>query len=114
MNDQLNKLRQWKCRNGHILGMVERVKVENSLGEIGHVSRLLLLRRAIDLSQMYPEEVDIIGALEGTMLHIRCDVTGCGEVRTWEIGQDAIERLMEMLSTNAYGETNKRMIEGVK
>jgi len=94
--------------------MVERVKVENSLGEIGHVSRLLLLRRAIDLSQMYPEEVDIIGALEGTMLHIRCDVTGCGEVRTWEIGQDAIERLMEMLSTNAYGETNKRMIEGVK
>ncbi len=91
MNIQLDGLKQWKCKNGHVLGVVERVKVGKR-----HVSRLMLFRHAIDLARLQPEEVDVIGALEGTMLHIRCDIPGCGEVRPWEIGQDAYERLVEV------------------
>jgi hypothetical protein len=94
MDGTLDGLKQWKCPNGHVLGVIKKIKVKNSQGKARHVGRLMLFRHAIDLSQPRPEEVDVIGALEGTMLHIRCDVPGCGAVRPWEIGQDAYERLM--------------------
>ena len=99
MNGHLDELKQWKCKNGHVLGVVERARVENCQGRTWHVSRLILFRHAIDLSQPEPEEVDVIGVAEGTVLHIRCDVPGCGEIRPWEIGQDAIEWLMERLGS---------------
>jgi len=79
---------QWRCRNGHVLGQVRR----NGRG----IRQLLLYRRAVDLSAESPEQVDIIGEIEGTVLRIRCDVSGCDEVRTWEIGKDAAQRVRTM------------------
>jgi hypothetical protein len=93
----LIETKQWKCPNGHVLGVVERAKEVNN-GRYRHVTRLILYRHAIDLSQAQPEDVDVIGALEGTMLRIRCDVPGCGAVRTWQIGEEAIERLIELFA----------------
>ena len=93
--DELNGTKPWKCPHGHVLGLVERVRMENGLGQSRHISRLLLYRHALDPEQARPTEVDVIGALEGTMLRIRCDV--CGETRTWMIGQDAIERLKNIV-----------------
>ena len=95
--DNMDGYRPWECSKGHILGVVERARITTLTGQRGHVSRLLLYRHAIDLSKEIPTEVDVIGSLEGTMLHIRCDVPGCGEIRTWEIGADALERLKEIL-----------------
>jgi hypothetical protein len=98
---EIELLKQWRCPNGHLLGVVERVRVTGSNGGGYHISRLLLFRHAIDLSQDGKlDEVDVIGALEGTMLHIRCDVIGCGETRVWHIGEDALERLRESILGN--------------
>jgi hypothetical protein len=97
MITQLDGLKQWKCANGHVLGVVERVTYENSLGQTRHVTRLLLFRHAIDVCEEHPAEVEVIGPLEGTMPGIICDVEGCGEVRPWEMGRDAVERLIEKL-----------------
>jgi hypothetical protein len=95
--NQVDGLKQWQCSKGHVLGVVERASFTTRSGHSGHVSRLMLYRHAIDLDQQNPTEVEVIGALEGTMLHIRCDVPGCGEIRTWEIGADALERLKTAL-----------------
>lgn len=82
----MDGLKEWRCKNGHILGQVKR----NGRG----IRQLLLYRHAVNLEADQPEEVDVIGYLEGTMMNIQCDVAGCGEVRTWEIGKDAIERVI--------------------
>jgi hypothetical protein len=93
----MNDLKQWKCPKGHVLGVVERVKSDNCKGQSIHVRRLMLYRHAVDLTQTTLADVDVIGALEGTMINIRCDVPGCGAVRIWVMGEDAIERLIEII-----------------
>jgi hypothetical protein len=100
MNARMDELEQWKCKNGHMLGVVERVKVDNSQGGPRYIRRLILFRHAIDLSQPSPEEVDVIGLLEGSMLYIRCDVEGCGKVRPWKMGADVLERILETLGAS--------------
>ncbi len=97
MDNQLylyGDVKAWKCPRGHILGIVSRVKTRATGGTI-HVSRLLLFRQAVDQQAVSPENVDVIAAVEGTALEIRCSV--CGEVRPWYIGQDALERLLEKI-----------------
>lgn len=80
----------WKCGNGHVLGMVERVKAGGH-----HVARLSLYREAIDLSANgRMAEVDVMAVVEGTTLDVRCSVPGCGSVRSWYMGEDAIKRLV--------------------
>lgn len=78
---------EWNCPHGHGLGVVRRAKAGDH-----HVSRLFLFRQAVDRSEPTPESVDVIAVVEGTTLDIRCSV--CGAVRTWYMGEDALERLM--------------------
>lgn len=82
----VDETKPWMCSNGHILGQVKR----NGNG----VRQLLLYRHAVDLSAEQPMDVDLIGFLEGSMFDIRCDL--CGAVRPWEIGKEAVRRLVEM------------------
>ncbi len=65
----------WKCGNDHILGMV----VFSARG----VSVLELYRNAVDMTMETPAEVEVMGVLKGMMMNIRCDVPGCGCIRTW-------------------------------
>jgi len=65
----------WRCGNDHILGMV----IVSGRG----VNRLLLYRNAVNMSAEMPEEVEVMGVLHGMMMDIKCDVPGCGCVRTW-------------------------------
>jgi hypothetical protein len=90
--------KQWKCPNGHSLGVVERVSFTTQSGHSGHVSRLLLFRQAIGIDEA--AEVDVIAAVEGTALNVRCSI--CGELRPWYIGADALERLLERFSTKEH------------
>jgi hypothetical protein len=93
----LDGLKQWKCKNNHLLGIVEQVQVSSN-GSKYHVSRLILFRQAIDLdpkSTMSLADVDVIGNIEGTVMDIRCSVPGCGEVRTWWMGEASLERFLE-------------------
>jgi hypothetical protein len=91
----LDGLKQWRCPNGHILGVVERASFTTQAGHRGHVSRLLLYRQAIGVD--LENEVDVIAVVEGTAPFVRCSI--CGEVRAWYIGADALERLKEILNT---------------
>ena len=88
--------KMWKCANGHVLGIVQRVQVSSN-GTKYHVSRLMLFREAVDLKEITSislEEMDVIGKIEGTVLDIRCSVQCCDEVRTWYMGEASLERFL--------------------
>lgn len=92
---KLDELRQWKCENGHVLGVVERVRASSD-GTKYHVSRLMLFRQAIDLDPVSPlslADVDVIANIEGTVMDIRCSC--CSSIRTWWMGAATLERFME-------------------
>jgi len=41
------------------------------------------------------EQADVIALIEGTTLDVKCSVPGCRCARTWWMGEDALERLIE-------------------
>lgn len=76
-------LKQWQCKTClAVLGQVKR----NGRG----IRQLLLYRHAVRLTDDTPAEVDVIACVEGTVMDIRCDA--CGDVRTWERGQESVMR----------------------
>ncbi len=79
----------WRCPNGHILGVVRREKVSRYW-----VRRLALYREAVDPKASAPADVDVIGVVDGAALDVRCSV--CGAVRSWSVGQDALERFLSV------------------
>jgi len=68
---------EWRCPNGHVLGLVQR--------STRRIRQLALLRQANG-----PED-DVIAVLEGTT-DVTCSV--CGYSRTWAPGAEAIRDLM--------------------
>ena len=78
-----DELQIWRCKNGHGLGIIQRV----SQG----ADRLILYRNAVDSKNINPAEVDVIAVIESAT-DIRCSV--CEEMRTWAPNQAALERLM--------------------
>jgi len=68
---------EWRCPNGHVLGLVRR--------STRRIRQLALLRQANG-----PED-DVIAVLEGTS-DIVCSV--CGYSRTWAPGEEAIRDLL--------------------
>lgn len=79
-------LKQWQCRNGHILGMIQL----NGNG----VPQLMLYRHAIDMQAEQPAEVDLmIGPLVGRM-PVVCDAPDCGDVKLWDISDQALAELI--------------------
>lgn len=81
----MDNFKPWRCDQGHVMGMTTR----NGRG----IMQLLLYRHAIDPEGDEPEEVDVIGRLEGLMLDVRCEI--CGSVRTWVPGEAALKRMVE-------------------
>lgn len=90
--DGLDGMKQWRCKNGHVLGIVQRVKVSERW-----TTRLMLFRQAIDLEAARNfDDVEVIANIEGTTLDVRCSV--CNAVRSWYIGEAALERLIERIT----------------
>jgi hypothetical protein len=83
----MEDLRTWRCQNGHGLGVVKR----NGSG----MYQLLLYRHAVATDGVDDVQVDVMAVVEGSVMDIRCEI--CGEMRTWVIGQAALERLLEMV-----------------
>lgn len=83
----MNEVKRWKCPNGHTLGVVRRSKIGGA-----HVTRLELFRQALADGE---GDVDVMAVVEGTVLNVRCSVPGCGESRTWVLGDDALEGLLQ-------------------
>jgi hypothetical protein len=58
----------------------------------------MIFRHAIDLSANgQAAEPDVMANITGTTLEVRCDVPGCGKMRSWFAGDDALDRLMEQV-----------------
>lgn len=81
----MNEVKIWRCKHGHALGQVRK----NGRG----VSQLYLYRHAVE-SGAAPAEVDVMAVVQGSVVDIRCDVPGCGEMRTWVPGEAEMERLL--------------------
>lgn len=92
MDGKMDELKQWKCENGHVLGVVERVRATSN-GVKYYVSRLMLFRQAIDEESFVLKDVDVIANIEGTVMDIRCSC--CSTVRTWWMGAASLERFLE-------------------
>ena len=89
MNGLANMTR-WKCKHGHILGVVRSEKADHY-----HITRLLLFRQAIDVETMGTlQDVDVIAVIESAT-DVRCSV--CDATRTWWMGEAEMERLMNRM-----------------
>jgi hypothetical protein len=92
MDGKLGSLKPWTCKNGHVLGMVRRDREKSREGREFWVSRLMLFRQAQSHLQ---KDIDVIAVIEGTTLDVRCSMPDCGCVRTWWMGEDALERVLQ-------------------
>lgn len=94
----LDGARKWQCKNGHVLGVIERVKAElhvNGKTLRYFTTRLTLFRQAVDLDVERPAEIEVSGGLDGKMLSMlwRCSVPGCGCIEEWHPAPDVAELL---------------------
>ena len=90
----------WRCPNGHVLGVVRR----NGSNE----SQLVLYRYAIDLAVEEPREPEVLGILSGIggMSNIQCSI--CGAVRDWNPDREAMRRLERRIRRRAIREAVAR------
>lgn len=90
-----DELRQWRCSNGHVMGLVKR----NGNG----VRVLMLFREAIPSPMPYPQgvergeeenaEVDVMAVVEGYVTGVKCSI--CGSMRTWVPGEEQLRELLK-------------------
>lgn len=95
----LSSSKQWRCNKGHILGVIERVKVSVVLDDRSTLNyfttRLIVFRMAVDLGAEVPAEIDVSSNMDGKMLSMthRCSVPGCGCIQEWHPDEGALEWL---------------------
>lgn len=95
-----DKVKQWRCKNGHILGFIEW----NGDG----LPHLLVLREALDMEASDPHQVDAMGPLNGRM-PIPCSI--CGDVKVWEVSAQTLVMLFRRLSTEQTFEFSRLLLE---
>jgi len=97
--DGLVSAKQWKCKKGHVLGLVVRTKEQAKVESMTvkyHTSKLIIFRNAVDLFVNANEAVDAAGQLQGRMLlgfSWKCSVPGCGCIREWNPDDEALDWL---------------------
>jgi hypothetical protein len=101
------ELKQWHCKNNHILGFIRW----NGSG----TPQLMVLRKALDMQAEHPDEVDLLGPLDGRM-PIRCSI--CDDVQVWSISVESLVALFMQLDDKTIFEFSQRLLkkneEGVK
>jgi len=96
----MTKMKQWKCRNKHILGFVRW----NGNG----IPQLMVLREALDMQAEHPDEVDLLGPLDGRM-PIRCSI--CDDVQVWVISVESLVALLMDANEKTIFEVSQRLVE---
>lgn len=101
--------KQWKCRNGHVLGVVLSKRIKTQVEDIKveyNTSVLIIFRKAIDLNSETMDDVDACGILYGRMLlyfRWECSVLGCGCHRDWYPDDDALDWLQKRYGKEKAG-----------
>jgi hypothetical protein len=80
--------RLWWCRHGHVLGEVKHALVGQR-----RVRALMLYEVSVLLENVPAELPTLRGRVTAGMDDIRCTI--CGAVKSWEVGEDALEALFE-------------------
>lgn len=93
-------MKQWRCRNNHILGFIR--------WNGNKLPQLMLLREALDMQAEHPDEVDLLGPLDGRM-PIRCSI--CDDVQVWAISVDGLVALFMQLDDKTIFEFSQRLLE---
>jgi hypothetical protein len=84
----MNDLKPWKCKAGHVLGQSGR----NGRG----IRQVIIYREAMDPARL-KDAPDVMLVAEGLVMDVRCSI--CGEMKNWEPGEEAIQRILDL-----YGE----------
>jgi len=89
-------LKQWRCDGdpSHVLGLLRRIQssvlVDGTMIHY-HTTQIMLFREAVDLRVGMPDEIEVVGSVEGLMLtSMKWTCTCCGNVKTWHPGEDAV------------------------
>lgn len=80
------KIKPWMCKNDHILGYVQ--------WNGNDIPQLMVLREPIDVTAERPDEVDLLGPLDGNM-PVRCKI--CDDVKVWRINHLGLAALFVQL-----------------
>lgn len=94
------EMKQWRCKHNHILGFIRW----NGDG----LPQLMVLREALDMEADHPDEVDLLGPLDGRM-PIRCSI--CDDVRVWSISVESLVALFTQLDDAVIFEFSQRLLE---
>ena len=94
------KMKQWYCKNNHILGFVSW----NGAG----LPQLRVLRKALDMQADHPDEVDLLGPLVGRM-PIRCSI--CDDVKLWALNVESLVALLMQADDRTIIEVSKKVSE---
>jgi hypothetical protein len=91
------EMKQWRCSNNHILGFIRW----NGNG----LPQLMVMRKALDMDTEHPEDVDVLGPLDGRM-PIKCSI--CDDVKVWEISIASLVALfMQLDDATVFGFSQK-------
>jgi hypothetical protein len=97
---KLGDFKQWRDAKGHVLGVLEQVRVNVKVDGVAvkyHSPRLLLFREAVDLQADVPTQIDVIGTVEGRTLFSliwRCSVPGCNCIKEWFPEKELMEHFV--------------------
>lgn len=94
------KMKQWRCKNNHILGFIRW----NGNG----LPQLMVLRKPLDMEAEHPDEVDLLGPLDGRM-PVRCLI--CDDVQIWEISVESLVALFMDLDDKTVFSFSQRLLE---
>jgi hypothetical protein len=92
--EDAERFKHWKCANGHIMGVTERVRVTLRVKDTQlkyYSVQLSLFRDAVDPLAEKRAEIDVTTVLNGRILSMvhRCSV--CGDLREWHPEKDVMQ-----------------------
>lgn len=93
-------MKPFVCTNRHILGYIR--------WNGNDLPQLMVLRESMDMEAERPDEVDLLGPLDGQM-PIRCKI--CGEVAVWSVSVESLLALFLQLDDAAVFEFSRRLLE---
>lgn len=79
-------MKPFTCKNNHILGYIR--------WNGNDLPQLMVLRESMDMNAERPDEVDLLGPLEGNM-PVRCKL--CDDVKVWKINHLGLASLFMQL-----------------
>lgn len=91
-----DRFKQWRCEQGHVMGVTERVKVALRAGTTTikyFTTRLSIFQNSVDMEADVPAEIEVSSVLDGRILSMvhRCSI--CHSIKEWHPEPRVVELL---------------------